>query len=179
MRQQVLFKTHWKHRFRHGGILRNHRRGRMERPLSTKDPLHLVLKSNDRVLRRPVTYTLIQKLVRRYSKKFYIKIEQISIQPDHIHLLIRGNKRSLLQAFFRVLSGQIAQRMTDSFQKKQERKLRIWKYRPFSRVVKGWKAYLTVRNYIQLNEKEARGEIPYQKNRLRDLSKAQMEGLWA
>ena len=30
----------------------------------------------------------------------------------------------------------------------------LWKYRPFSRVVRGYKTYKIVRNYIQLNEKK-------------------------
>jgi hypothetical protein len=46
-------------------------------------------------------------------------------------------------------------------------------------VVRGWKAYQTVRDYIQLNEKEATGEIRYKKNRLRGLSAGEWEILWA
>ncbi len=56
---------------------------------------------------------------------------------------------------------------------------KLWKYRPFSRVVKGWKSYKIVRNYIQLNEKEVLGKIKYQKNRLRGLSTADWQILWA
>ena len=59
------------------------------------------------------------------------------------------------------------------------RKLKLWMYRPFSRVVRGYKTYKVVRNYIQLNEKEALGIIPYKKNRLRGLSLAEWEILWA
>jgi hypothetical protein len=55
----------------------------------------------------------------------------------------------------------------------------LWKYRPFTRVVRGWKAYQVVRSYIRLNEKEARGEIPYRKQRLRGLSSADWGILWS
>ncbi|MEK6774189.1 MAG: hypothetical protein AABY64_09625, partial [Bdellovibrionota bacterium] len=59
--------------------------------------------------------------------------------------------------------------LTDTPQK-QGKKQKLWKYRPFTRVVKGWKAYKTVKNYIQLNEQEALGIIPYRKLRLKGLS---------
>jgi hypothetical protein len=80
-----------------------------------------------------------------------------------------------------VVAGQIAQglgrRVTDTPVARQKR-TRFWKYRPFSRVVKSWIAEKTVRNYIQLNEKEARGEIPYSKHRLRGLTPEQIRELW-
>jgi len=44
-------------------------------------------------------------------------------------------------------------------------------------VIKGYRAYKTVRSYIQLNECEARGEIPYRKSRLRGLSSVEWEVL--
>lgn len=45
----------------------------------------------------------------------------------------------------------------------------LWKYRPFTRVVRGYKAYKIVKNYIQLNEKEIIGEIKYRASRLKEL----------
>lgn len=177
MKQQNLFKIQWQHRLCHGGRFRNKAAGRMGRPLSTRDPLHLVIKSNFRILRGPRGYALVQRLVRLYTKKFQIKIEQLSIQSDHAHLLIRASKRSNFHSFFRVLSGQISQRLTDTFTKKWEGR-EFWKCRPFSRVVKGWRAYKIVRDYIQLNEKEGRGEIPYQRDRLKGLSAEQLQYLW-
>jgi hypothetical protein len=57
--------------------------------------------------------------------------------------------------------------------------LSLWKYRPFTRVVRGFKAYNIVRDYIQLNEKEATGEIRYSKRRLRGLRDEDLSRLWA
>ena len=42
--------------------------------------------------------------------------------------------------------------------------------RPFTRIVRGYRAYKTVWNYIRLNQLEAAGVIPYQKARLKNLS---------
>jgi putative transposase len=122
---------------------------------------------------------VIQKLISVYAKRFFIKVEQASIQNDHIHLLLRAGRRSRFQAFFRVLSGQIAQRLGWMVTDTQGKTEKVWKYRPFSRVVRGWRAYKIVRNYIQLNELEVKGMIPYQKRRLKGLTPEQLQTLWS
>ena len=193
---------------RHGGSLRKKRHGRGQRPLSCKESLHVVFKINRIALktqsfRTHQNFKLSREIIQKYADKFFVKIEQISVQGDHIHCLVRTSRRSFFHYFFRVVSGQIAQQfektdklrsVTDTLKeasnnkqnntvKKQRntvrRKLKLWMYRPFSRVVRGYKAYKVVRNYIQLNEKEALGIIPYKKNRLRGLSLAEWEILWA
>jgi hypothetical protein len=55
---------------------------------------------------------------------------------------------------------------------------KLWQYRPFTRVVIGRRDFQGVQNYIQLNEKEALGEILYRKERLKGLSSAEWELLW-
>lgn len=195
--QQLSFQNiHWKNRFSHGGILRQKRAGRKARPLSTKESLHLVLKANQGYIRGGFRsyrrFALVHQILQKYQAKFFIKVEQVSIQGDHLHLLIKTARRSNYQSFFRVVAGQIAQRfareglltvaVTDT-SKIKERALkslkRLWKYRPFSRVIKNWRAYQIVRNYIHLNEAEALGEIPYRKQRLKGLSSSDWQLLWA
>ena len=210
MQKQQKFdfeKIHWKYRFSHGGTLRNSRKGRGTRPFSGKEPLHLVFKANKDCLRGGLRtyrrYFFIQKIVDRYAQKFFVKIEQISIQNDHVHFLIRASRRTDYQSFFRVVAGQIAQqfqkngllnfalylnqkkKVTGTQEKKADTTLtpkkskKLWKYRPFTRVLRGWKAYQTVINYIRLNEHEALGNIPYRKLRLKGLSSGEWEILWA
>ena len=129
------------------------------------------------------------RLFKLTLKDFFIKIEQISIQSNHIHLLIRTSRRSHFHYFFRVVAGQIAQRfeqegslaVTDtprSEDRKVKRGLSLWQFRPFSRVIRGYKNYLQAKDYVQLNYKEAIGEISYKKNRLKGLSMAEWEILW-
>ena len=170
-----------------------------------KTPIHLVLKANRSCLRGGFRtykrYFLIQKLLDRYSRRFFVKIEQVSIQHDHIHLLIRSSRRSRMQNFFRVVSGQIAQQLeraallnlgprkssrkyvTDTPRRKATPSSAgwrgLWRHRPFTRVVRGWKAYRTVRKYIELNEHEAMGRIFYQAKRLKGLSSAEWNLIWS
>lgn len=193
-KQLAFIKRDWMHEFNHGGKLRNQRSGRRVRPLACKESLHVVFKINKDALkqlslRSIQTQRLVNSLILKYSKKFFIKIEQISIQNDHIHLLIRTSKRSLFHYFFRVVAGQMAQQLkkeglisktnvTDT-QKNPLRKLKLWKYRPFTRIVKSYKAYKVVKDYIQLNIKEAQGLIKYQKMRLKGLSMSEWSILWS
>jgi REP element-mobilizing transposase RayT len=234
-KQFSLFKTNWKHQFNYGGTLRNLRKGRGQRPLSCSEPLHLVFKLNKdrlktRTLRSSHNFKLVNHIIQKYAQKFFIKIEQLSIQADHIHCLLRTSRRSNFHYFFRVVAGQIAQQFENlellsppikssirkTHQNSHSRLLplvaqkslptaitktllkmkkeeedqssvtdtprtahQLWKYRPFSRVVRGYKAYLVVRDYIQLNEKEVTGVIRYSKNRLKGLSLGDWELLWA
>ncbi len=185
----------WNLKESHGGVLRRLRRGRGSRPLSSRDPLHIVFKVDrrrlrTRSLRTHRNFQMIMDIHRQYGRRFFVKIEQISVQGDHIHVLIRATKRTQALNFFRVVSGQIAQRfeltdkllpgaVTDTQAGKRRRGVALWRYRPFTRLVKGWRSYRTVRNYIQLNEKEALGDIPYRKERLRGLSMQDWKILWS
>ena len=58
-----------------------------------------------------------------------------------------------------------------------ERNGKVWKYRPFTRVIKGYRPYRIVRDYIQLNECEVNGR-PYSKTRLLGFSQEQLQELW-
>ncbi len=114
--QQRSFLESRQHRHRHchGGTLRNQRRGRRTRPLSTKDPLHVVFKINrDRLasLRGHRSYPLTLGVIRQYAKKFAVKLTELSVQHDHIHILLKTPKRARYQDFLRVVPGQIAQRL--------------------------------------------------------------------
>ncbi len=166
-KQGSFFNSSGVHNFSHGGELRKKKRGREARPLSSKEPLHAVFKVTQsqlrhKSLRAPQSFKLILEIIEKYAKHFAVKIEQQSVQKDHIHLLIRTSRRKHYHHFFRVVAGQIAQRFEKAgllsgsqavgkpIQKMTDTP-KLWKYRPFSRVVKGWKSYKTIRNYIQLN----------------------------
>ena len=167
-----------RHRLQAGGTLRNQSAGRGVRPLSSKHALHVVFKlsieAHRRGLRHPLTYSLVRAVITQYARRFFVKLEQVSIQGDHIHLLIRASRRSLFHNFFRVVAGQIAQRVTGTSTKGKKRP-KFWKYRPFSRVVESWRGLLTVRDYIRLNESEALGLAPYRKQRLRGMTSQEIK----
>jgi len=181
--QQLSFsQSHWKFRYNHGGVLRQKRRGRKARPLSTRAPLHLVFKADRKNLRNgyrsPLGFAICQRILKKYAKRFFVKIEQQAVCNDHIHLLVRFSKRSLGQHFLRVVAGQIAQQLEKNGFLVTDTQS-VWKHRPFSRVIQGWRPYLMLKNYVRLNEKEASGVIKYSKQRLKGLSSSDWELLWS
>lgn len=182
-------ETHWKHRYSHGGTLRQKRLGRKARPISTREPIHLVFKANREVVgsgfRNSKRFQILNQVIRKYSSRFHVKIDHFSINGDHLHFVLRAGKRTLFQSFLKVLAGQIAQRLLKEGLLKPVMKtsggglVKLWKYRPFTRVVRSWSAYKIVLNYVQLNEKEARGKIKYSKDRLRGLNPEEWDLLWS
>lgn len=183
-------KTIWKHRFAHGGSLRNLAKGRGARPLSSREPLHLVFKIDKAKLcgglRGNKSQKIIKYLMRKYAKKFFVRIDQFTIQHDHIHIILRSPRRRNFQSFFKVIAGQIAQvfqkegllRSDEGMTGAPKHGTGLWKHRPFSRVIRGWKAYGIVRDYLLLNELEALGHIPYRTLRLKGLCLSEWRELW-
>ena len=179
----------------HGGSLRRKRSGRRFRPLSAQKPVHLVLKANRFHMRTGFrshqAHQIVVRTIKRYAKMFFIKVEQVAICGDHCHLLVRLPRRAQGQHFFRVVAGQIAQEFgkqgllksvtgTPKVAKKiQVKQPKLWLFRPFTRVVNGFRGYKIVRDYIQLNKKEAEGKIAYKKERLRGLSLIEYALLWS
>lgn len=124
------------------------------RPLSTKNPTHLVLKSKP-TFQLFKKKSVIEQIIRKQAKRFGIKIYEISIQKDHIHLNILIFSREMYKRFIRSITGLIARKLGKG----------IWKLRPFTRVTHWGKAYKTLKNYVLQNELEIQGVIPYQKRR--------------
>ncbi len=74
----------------HGGEYRKKRRGRSVRPLSTKQAIHLVLKIERAKIKKgfssPLGFKICNEVIKHYAKRFYVKVDQLSINGDHIHL---------------------------------------------------------------------------------------------
>ena len=177
-----LFAANIKFNSGYGGDLRKKRAGRNERPLSFRRSHHIVFKIVKKNLRyqsfrHPKNFRCVQLLLKKYSAHFRVRIEQISYQHDHIHIMAKSSRRSNFHNFFRVFSGQIAQTMKVTGTP-GGKKIVLWKTRPFTRIVKGFRHFNTLRNYIQLNEQEVTGVIPYRKRRLRGLTLQDWSVLW-
>lgn len=126
---------------------------RTARPIDSKLPLHLVLRSHGKVsMRSPRLYKRVQELVERVTKKYGVTLYEWSNVGNHLHFVIRVTKRQLWSSFIRELTGRIALAANT--------KERFWIYKPFTRVVMGWrKAFRQVKDYVTLNRHEAEGVI--------------------
>jgi REP element-mobilizing transposase RayT len=141
---------------------------KVKRPLESKLPIHIILRANQGGMRLPKTYEKVQKIVYGTAKKYGVRIYEESNVGNHIHLVVKLSHIRRWRGFIRELTGRIALLM---------KMLKIangkfWKYRPFTRIVQGWnKAFRIVKEYVQLNELEARGFINRAETKtLKDLS---------
>ena len=130
-----------------GQLLIGKRKGR--RPLSTKHPIHLVLRSELSGVFNPGNRSL-ERLLRKTAEKFHIKIYDFALNWSHIHLVIRIRDRKDYVGFIRVITSLLVQHLG---------KKRIFTLRPFTRVMSWGKDFQTALSYQVLNQLEALGFV--------------------
>lgn len=166
----------------HGGSLSvGTRRGR--RPLSTRQALHLTLRSdvasgNRSLLRNK---DIVVSVIGKIEKLFSIRVYRYAICGNHLHLLLKGPSRRDLQNAFRVLAGHIAQRILQrcplsNYERKKmsmqpgqtahpKNQRKFWELLTYTRVVTWGREFQQVANYILRNTLEALHRIAYKPRR--------------
>ena len=138
---------------------RTTRRSRQARPRSTKEAMHLVLRSDhargqkslrkyDRVVR-----LVIEKIARRHGEKVY----RIVNAGNHLHITLKLSKQFLWTGFISGITGGIARAV--GF-KREHTKAGFWNSRPFTRLIAWGRDYDVIKDYQTLNELEADGVLP-------------------
>lgn len=182
--RQLSFQSRDFKKIRHGygGELLKKAAGRKRgRPLATKAPMHLVLRSSQAKAKwsfqKPKNARKVADLTRKFAKKYGVKILDSANVGNHVHLMIRLSNRQSYAPFIRSLTGAIAMAVTDTNKwrkcgaergepteqnaqsnNESKKKLKFWDYRPFSRVMEGGRReYLAVKDYILINWLEGVG----------------------
>jgi REP element-mobilizing transposase RayT len=137
-------------RTEHGGAVRRGRR-KLERPVSVRRPMHVVLTSQ----RARGTWSLrrheraVREALRAMARRFGIRIYDFANVGTHLHLLVRARRRESFQAFLRSFAGLVARRVTGA--RRGRPSGRFFDAIAWSRVV-GWgRDYLGVRHYVFRN----------------------------
>lgn len=188
-KQQSFFKS--QKRFFGGALLKGKRKSL--RPLSSKDSIHFVMRSNwatekDSFLATKNRKT-VDRIITHFAKKFGVKIYERAINSNHIHLLLRITNRVLYRAFIKAVSGKIVSHVmnnqsfklfsesrinsergdgysgSENGSKKSKEDQGFWEFRPFSRIVSWGKDYKTCVAYLGQNVLEALGFILYTKRK--------------
>jgi REP element-mobilizing transposase RayT len=145
------------------------------RPLSTKEAIHLVLKSQQAVgsrsMLRPKNARVIERTIRKNARTFGISIYHYVNVGNHLHLVIRLTHLRLYQPFIRATTGTIARHVA---QRQRGRGLRgsgagvgagagatrakqnFWVARPFTRLVAWGRDYSRIKRYMIKNQNQAR-----------------------
>ncbi len=146
-----------------GGSLLKNSHAKIARPISTKESMHVVLKSSRAV--GPLSMLnykhskFVHRTIQLQAKKFHINIYNFANVGNHIHLLIRANKREWFKNFLRAIAGLIAKFIIG---RKRGGREKFWDQRPYSRIVFWKKDFIGVKKYVIQNFNEAMGFIPYQ-----------------
>ena len=97
-----------------GSLLKGH--AKVARPLSTKEPIHLVMKSKQAIGVRSMLHSYnvkkIDYVIRRQAKSSGITIYQLVNVGNHLHLVIRITNLFLYDRFIRSTTGIIARHVT-------------------------------------------------------------------
>ncbi|MCC7404935.1 MAG: hypothetical protein IT288_11115 [Bdellovibrionales bacterium] len=142
-------------RTQHGGVeTKGHRK--LERPLSTTRPIHLVLKSHRATgslsflthKNKPV----VEGIIREKARKFGVRICQFANVGNHLHLKIRIASRPLFQAFLVSVTTLIARTLTGARRGKKFGK--FWQGQAFTRVLVSRREELNLFGYIKANQIE-------------------------
>ena len=147
----------------YGGTLRTKAKNRGARPLSLQDSMHLVLRSsqakNEMSFRNPKNFKRLGRLIQGFSPRKGVRIISLANVGNHLHLHIKITNRTLYKAWIRGISSAIAM-LVAGRKKLAELKMQkktFWDYRPFSRVIRSFKAFLNLKDYIEINQLEGVG----------------------
>ena len=149
----------------YGGTLLKTRKGRSQsRPLDTKHTMHLILRSlratGEWSFWKPKNKNEIKRIVSKFSTKYGIKILSLANVGNHLHFQIKLTNRYTYKPFIQAITSAIAMAVTGASRinpLKKEAKDRFWERRPFTKVVMGFKAFLNLRDYIEINRLEGFG----------------------
>src|SRR5258706_9838249 len=138
-------------RTEHGGAVGRGRR-KLERPVSVRRPMHVVLTSHR--ARGPWSLRLHERAVREalraMAHRFGIRIYDFANVGSHLHLLVRARRRDAFQGFLRSFAGIVARRGTGA--KRGRPSGPFFSGIAWSRIVAWGRDYLGARHYLFRND---------------------------
>jgi hypothetical protein len=133
-----------------GGSLLKNSNAKTPRPLSTKHPIHVVLRSSAAKgkwsLKKPTNAKIVEETFKQLASDYEIKVHESFVANDQVHLLIQLGDLETFAPFIRSLSGTIAIKVTGA-NKLAGLKEKFWDFRPWSRIVAQKRGYSLLKDY--------------------------------
>ncbi len=140
----------------HGGEVSKGKR-KTRRPLDTKKPLHLVMRSSKAKGQLSFLSSrnkiLVERIIQKQSAKFGVRVAAFANVGNHLHLLVRFSKRRGLQAFLISITALIARAITKA--RKGNIFGKFWDALAFSRVLTSSREVALAAKYVRANQIEA------------------------
>ena len=135
-----------------GGSLTIGKRKSM-RPLSTKHPLQLVLKSTGNKYFAPDSRD-IEALIRSHASKYNINLLKTSFNWSHIHFAIVIPTRDAYKRFIRTLTSAMVKYLSKKYGKNLKG---LFDLLPFTEILSWGRQLRIIFEYFEKNDMEARG----------------------
>jgi hypothetical protein len=162
---QLLLSDDMRMQVQHGGELSVGKRKRL-RPLDPHRPLHIVMRTS-RVeagdvasFRTEENREAILRSLSLAKRRFGITVYALSVNSNHLHLIVQGRRRWCLQHFLRAFAGMVARAVTGARRGRSFGKL--WDLPVWTRIVEWGKDFRGALGYVRKNILEASGSIPYE-----------------
>ena len=154
-KQQSLFDSKVPKMFG-GSLQKSH--PKVKRPLTKKQTIHLVLKSEyamgARSMLQKRNSDYIGKLIRDKAKRCCIRIYHFVNVGNHLHLVIKLDDLNGFAPFIRSITGLIARHVLKA-QRGAAQGLKFWIARPFTRIIAWGRDYKHIKNYMTKNANQA------------------------
>lgn len=130
-----------------------------KRPLSTKKPMHLILKSEKAsaqlsfVNHRRIIENIFYKLSTRYG----VKVAKLAVNFNHIHVVIHFKSIHSYKSWIRHLTAEMVREIS---RRTQSLLKGFFTHRPFTRILEWGKDYRNALDYLDLNLMEVVGMRP-------------------
>lgn len=162
--QLSLFKNKILRQFG-GALLKGN--AKVARPLSTKETVHLVLKSAQALGAKSMLHTYnvnkIDEIIRTHARLCRIRIYHLVNVGNHLHLVIKLDDRKEFSKFVRVITGLIARQVLKAQRGPAaessavaHKKTQFWVARPFTRLIAWGRDYEYITRYMKKNINDAK-----------------------
>ena len=153
-KQLSLFKDKIKPYFG-GSMLKGN--AKVRRPLTSKQAIHLVLKSElakgEKSFLRKSNSKKIDRVIREQADRWGIKLYHLINVGNHIHLVIKIGDIHYFRPFICAITGVIARHITGA-EKGAAKLIKFWQARPFTRLIAWGKDFDHISWYLKKNENQ-------------------------
>ncbi|MGE4131874.1 MAG: transposase [Bdellovibrionales bacterium] len=136
---------------------------KLPRPFAKDKLVHGVFKAKiDGVLRFTKHQVTVRQVIDRASRRYGVKIKDIAIHHNHIHLLWYTRSKEAHTRFIRLFAAELGRYYARLRRKYRIKPGPLWLARPFTRLVAwGKRSLAAVTHYIRKNRDEVMGFVAY------------------
>lgn len=127
----------------------------MFRPLTTRKPLHIVMKSS--VAKGQLSLLAkrlkVDEIISKWASACDVTIHEKQNMGNHLHLMVSFKARDGIKKFLRTISGLIARLVTKA-EKGRAFGKRFWDHTVFTRIITGFRDRRGMQKYMAKNQVE-------------------------